>query len=127
MEVVIDGNTLTIEQVAAVARHAAKVTVSEEARANIQGSRDFLEKCVADDIAVYGVTTGIGEFARIRISPEQSAELSRRIVHSHSAGTGDPQPEDVARAAMPPRPALHANTTPVTRPPRRTTPQGGRS
>ena len=100
MEVVIDGNTLTIEQVAAVARHAAKVTVSEEARANIQGSRDFLEKCVADDIAVYGVTTGIGEFARIRISPEQSAELSRRIVHSHSAGTGDPQPEDVVRAAM---------------------------
>ncbi len=100
MEVVLDGNTLTIEQVAAVARQGAKVTISEEARANIQGSRDFLEKCVADDIAVYGVTTGIGEFARIRISPEQSAELSRRIVYSHSAGTGDPQPEDVVRAAM---------------------------
>jgi histidine ammonia-lyase len=46
------------------------------------------------------VTTGIGEFARIRISPEQSAELSRRIIYSHSAGTGDPQPEDVVRAAM---------------------------
>jgi histidine ammonia-lyase len=100
MEVALDGNTLTIEQVAAVARQGAKVNVSEEARANIQASRDFLEKCVADDIAVYGVTTGIGEFARIRISPEQSAELSRRIVYSHSAGTGDPQPEDVVRAAM---------------------------
>jgi histidine ammonia-lyase len=106
MEVVLDGNTLTIEQVAAVARQHANVTVSEEARANIQRSRDFLEKCVADGIAIYGVTTGIGEFARIRISPEQSAELSRRIVYSHSAGTGDPQPEDVVRAAL----ALRANT-----------------
>jgi histidine ammonia-lyase len=105
MDVVLDGHTLTIEQVAAIARQHAKVTISKEARASIQRSRDFLEKCVADDIAIYGVTTGIGEFARIRISPEQSAELSRRIVYSHSAGTGDPQPEDVVRAAM----ALRAN------------------
>ena len=66
----------------------------------MQRSRDFLEKCVREDIAIYGVTTGIGEFARIRISPEQSAELSRRIIYSHSAGTGDPQPQDVVRAAM---------------------------
>jgi histidine ammonia-lyase len=105
MDVVLDGHTLTIEQVAAIARQHAKVTISKDARASIQRSRDFLEKCVADDIAIYGVTTGIGEFARIRISPEQSAELSRRIVYSHSAGTGDPQPEDVVRAAM----ALRAN------------------
>jgi len=100
MEVVLDGSSLTIEQVEAVARHGATVSVAEQARAKAQRSRDFLEKCVADDIAIYGVTTGIGEFARIRISPEQSAELSRRIIYSHSAGTGDPQPEDVVRAAM---------------------------
>jgi len=106
MEVVLDGESLTIEQVAQIARGGAKVSVAEPARAKMQKSRDFLEKCVAEDIAVYGVTTGIGEFARIRISPEQSAELSRRIVYSHSAGTGDPQPEDVVRAAM----ALRSNT-----------------
>ena len=106
MEVVLDGETLTIEQVAAVARQGARVSVSEEARAKVQRSRDCLEKCVADGVAVYGVTTGIGEFARIRISPEQSAELSRRIVYSHSAGTGDPQPEDVVRAGM----TLRVNT-----------------
>ncbi len=100
MEVILDGKTLSIEQVAAVAREGARVAVSEEARAKMQRSRDYLEKCVADNIPVYGVTTGIGEFARIRISPEQSAELSRRIIYSHSAGTGDPQPADVVRAAM---------------------------
>ena len=106
MTVVLDGGSLSIEQVAAVARQGVKVEVAEEARAKVQRSRDYLEKCVADNIPVYGVTTGIGEFARIRISPEQSAELSRRIVYSHSAGTGDPQPEDVVRAGM----TLRANT-----------------
>jgi histidine ammonia-lyase len=98
--VTLDGNSLSIEQIAAVARHGAAATVSDQARAHAQRSRDFLEECVKDGIAIYGVTTGIGEFARIRISPEQSAELSRRIIYSHSAGTGDPQPEGVVRAAM---------------------------
>lgn len=100
MEVVLDGNSLSIEQVCAVARHGAKVTASRESREKMQRSRDLIERCVAEGTAIYGVTTGIGEFARIRISPEQSAELQRRIIYSHSAGTGDPQPEDVVRAAM---------------------------
>lgn len=100
MEVVLDGNSLSIEQICAVARESANVTVSPEALKRVQHSRDLIERFVAEGIAIYGVTTGIGEFARIRISPEQSAELQRRIIYSHSAGTGDPQPEDVVRAAM---------------------------
>ncbi len=100
MEVVLDGNSLSIEQIVAVARGGVPVRVSEEARRKAQRSRDFLEKCVKDGIAIYGVTTGIGELARVRISPEQSAELSRRIVYSHSAGTGDPFPPEAVRAAM---------------------------
>jgi histidine ammonia-lyase len=100
MEVVLDGNSLSIEQIVAVARAWARVTIAQDARTRVQRSRDFLEKCVADGIAIYGVTTGIGELARVRISPAQSAELSRRIVYSHSAGTGAPFPEDSVRAAM---------------------------
>jgi histidine ammonia-lyase len=100
MEVVLDGNSLSIEQIVAVARRGATVSASPEARAAVQRSRDVVERCVAEGVAIYGVTTGIGEFARIRISPEQSAELQRRIIYSHSAGTGDPQPPDVVRAAM---------------------------
>jgi histidine ammonia-lyase len=100
MEVVLDGNSLSIEQIHAVARQRVKATVAPSARAKMQRSREVIEKWVAEDKAIYGVTTGIGEFARIRISPQQSAELQRRIVYSHSAGTGDPQPEGVVRAAM---------------------------
>jgi histidine ammonia-lyase len=106
MEVVLDGNSLSIEQICSVARDGAMVSVSPEARTKMQRSRELLERSVAEGIAIYGVTTGIGEFARIRISPEQSAELQRRIIYSHSAGTGDPQPEDVVRAAM----LVRANT-----------------
>ena len=99
-QVVLDGNSLSIEQLEAVARKGASVAISPEARNRIQRSREVIEKFIADNVAIYGVTTGIGEFARIRISPEQSAELQRRIVYSHSAGTGDPFPQDVVRAAM---------------------------
>jgi histidine ammonia-lyase len=106
MQVILDGNSLSIEQVEQVARQGAEVAVAEEARTRMQRSRDVIEQWVKDGAAIYGVTTGIGEFARIRISTEQSAELQRRIIYSHSAGTGDPQPADVVRGAM----LMRANT-----------------
>ncbi len=99
-EVVLDGNSLSIEMVVDVARNWANVASGDAAREKAKRSRDFLVQCVAKDMAIYGVTTGIGELARVRISPEQSAELSRRIVYSHSAGVGDFFPEDSVRAAM---------------------------
>ncbi len=104
--VTLDGNSLSIEQIEAVARRGAEAVVAPAAREKMQKSRDVIERCVAEGKALYGITTGIGEFARIKISPEQSSELQRRIIYSHSAGTGDPQPEDVVRAAM----LLRANT-----------------
>lgn len=100
MEVVLDGNSLTIESLCAVARYGAPVAVAPQAREKMQRSRQVIERFIKENVAIYGVTTGIGEFARIRISPEQSAELQRRIIYSHSAGTGNPQPRDVVRAAM---------------------------
>jgi histidine ammonia-lyase len=106
MEVVLDGKSLTIERIAAVARKGGRVAVAEQVRAPMERSRRFLEKCVAEGVAIYGVTTGVGDFARVRVSPEQGAELSRRILRSHSAAVGDPQPPDVVRAAM----LLRANT-----------------
>lgn len=106
MEVVLDGDSLSIEQICSVARGGATVTISPQARTRMQRSRAVVERSVAEGVPIYGVTTGIGEFSRIRISPEQSAELQRRIIYSHSAGTGDPQPQDVVRAAM----LLRANT-----------------
>lgn len=106
MKIQLDGNSLKIDDVAAVAYDNVKVTISPDAVERIHASRKLILKLVDKDIAIYGVTTGIGEFARIRVSKEQSSELQRRIVYSHAAGVGDPFPIEIVRAAM----LLRANT-----------------
>ncbi len=106
MTVSIDGQGLNIDQLAAVARDGIKSEFSPAAKDRIEASAALLQRLVAKGVAIYGVTTGIGEFARIRISPEQGAELQRRIIYSHAAGVGDPFPIETVRGAM----ALRANT-----------------
>ncbi|PJA28248.1 MAG: histidine ammonia-lyase [candidate division Zixibacteria bacterium CG_4_9_14_3_um_filter_46_8] len=96
----LDGSNLTIEQLRDIARNKEKVEFSPKGIENIEKCRAIITDMVESGMAIYGVTTGIGEFARIRVSPEQSAELQRRIIYSHAAGTGDPQPIDVVRGAM---------------------------
>lgn len=106
MTLTIDGHGLNIDQLASVARDGIKVEFSPVAKNRIEASAALLQRLIDKDIAIYGVTTGIGEFARIRVSPEQGAELQRRIIYSHAAGVGDPFPIENVRGAM----LLRANT-----------------
>ncbi|MFH1374738.1 MAG: histidine ammonia-lyase [bacterium] len=99
-EVFLTGNDLTIEQVDAVCRASAAVSLTTESRQAIKANRGVIERKVAANVPIYGVTTGIGEFARIQVSPEQGEELQRRIVYSHAAAVGDPIEECDVRAAM---------------------------
>lgn len=105
-EVVITGEGLSIEKLAAICRSAAKVKISPKAMAAVKANRSVIERKVKAGVPIYGVTTGIGEFARISISSEQSAELQKRIVYSHAASVGKEIPESHVRAAM----ALRLNT-----------------
>ena len=100
MTIKINGNNLTIDKVVKVARENATVELSAEAVEQINASAALIKKLVEEGVAIYGVTTGIGEFSRIRVTPEESSELQRKIIYSHAAGTGDPFPEEVVRAAM---------------------------
>ncbi|OGK10411.1 MAG: hypothetical protein A2Y63_04950 [Candidatus Riflebacteria bacterium RBG_13_59_9] len=100
MTIHLDGQSLTMEQVHAVACLGDGVALTEEARRKVQRSRELVEQMVEAGKAIYGVTTGIGELARIRITQEQGEELQRRIIYSHAASTGDIQPPHVVRAAM---------------------------
>ena len=105
-EVQINGNNITIEEVHFVARENAKVSITDDARKKVQRCREMIQSMVDSGKAIYGVTTGIGELARIKISQEQGAELQKRIIYSHSASVGNPFPISNVRAAM----LLRANT-----------------
>ena len=61
-----------------------------EAADRMRASRAVIERLVADGATVYGVTTGFGDLANVRIEPEQVAELQRNLVRSHTAGVGEP-------------------------------------
>ncbi len=63
-------------------------------------SRAVIERVVASGDTVYGVTTGFGDLADVRVSPEQTATLQRNLVRSHAAGVGEPLPTEVVRAML---------------------------
>ncbi|MGH2349035.1 MAG: aromatic amino acid lyase, partial [bacterium] len=94
------GATLTIEDVAAVARRAATVAMGAEARGAVAASRAQVDRLIADGAAVYAITTGVGKLASVRISPQDSARLQLNIVRSHAAGVGPLLPEEIVRAML---------------------------
>lgn len=100
MPFTITDQPLSIEHVEQVARQQVPVELDHDCYTRLNNSRELVLKLIEENVAIYGVTTGIGEFARIRISEEQCEELQRRIIYSHCASTGDVQSEEVVRAAM---------------------------
>lgn len=95
------GAELTLADVVAVARQHARVEVAAEARARVAASRAWVERvATSDDTAIYGINTGFGIFANVRISPAQTRDLMRRLIVSHAAGVGEPLPTEVVRAAL---------------------------
>jgi histidine ammonia-lyase len=94
---------LTLEAIAEVARAGRRVEVSAGARAAMDRARRVVDAVVAAGDAapaVYGVNTGFGALAEVRISAAQVAQLQQNLVRSHAAGVGAPLPRDAVRAMM---------------------------
>lgn len=94
---------LTLEILHAVARDGLRVEVSPGARQAMAAARAVVDQVVAGGDAapaVYGVNTGFGALAKVRISAAQVAELQRNLVRSHAAGVGAPLPRAAVRAMM---------------------------
>ncbi len=105
-KVVIDGETLTIEDLVAVSRHNSTVTIPEKAKKKVRESRETLERLVGEKRVIYGVTTGFGALGRVIIPPEDLRKLQVNLIRSHSSGIGKPLNRDTTRALM----LLRANT-----------------
>ena len=99
-EVVIDGNSLTLEQVEAVARDRVRVSLAPHAKQRVRVTRAVVEDLVNQRAVAYGVTTGFGKLSEVAIPHERLAELQVNLVRSHAAGVGDLLPEREVRAMM---------------------------
>ena len=99
-EVIIDGGSLDIEDVVAVAGRAATVTLAEGVAARMAPARELVERLAREERIVYGVTTGFGALASTRIAPDEIEELQVSLVRSHAAGVGERLPPDLVRAMM---------------------------
>ena len=93
------GETLTLADVAAVAA-GSEVSFSTDARARVGAARRVVEEAVASGEVVYGVTTGFGALANVRIDPAQASDLQHGIVRSHATAVGRPLSRPEARAML---------------------------
>lgn len=102
----LTGETLTIDEIVQVARHRMKVSLSAQARKNVESSSQLVAQLVDSGEVIYGVTTGFGPYSEVIIPRNRLGELQRNLLISHASGVGAPFPTEVVRAAM----LLRANT-----------------
>lgn len=96
----LDGESLTIEEVCRVALDDGEVAVSPAAIGKMSRSRVVVERLAASARPIYAVNTGVGRLADVRVSPEDLEQLQRNVVRSHAAGVGPPLETAEVRAMM---------------------------
>ena len=78
--IILDGESLTIEKVVAVARYDAPVKLSEACYEDIDRARAMVERILREDRQVYGISTGFGEFSKITISSDTTKTARTKIM-----------------------------------------------
>jgi histidine ammonia-lyase len=96
----IDGETLTREALYRIVFDGEDVAIAPASREKMLASRAVIDRLIASNAAVYGVNTGFGKMASVRISHEQIGELQVNLVRSHACGVGAPLSETETRAML---------------------------
>jgi len=96
----LDGETLSLEEIRAVARGGVKVDLAPEALGRVDRARALVDRVAAGEDAVYGINTGFGTLAEVRIDRKDLRALQRNLLLSHAAGVGTPLPIPEARALL---------------------------
>ena len=106
--IVLDGDSLTIEDTVRIAREGVKVAIADAARAEIKRVRVYIEENWLTENAppTYGFNTGVGKLKDYAISQADNDRFQRNIVLSHCSGFGEPASEEIVRAMM----AVRINT-----------------
>ncbi len=98
--VLLDGETLKLEDISNVADGRAKVALADAAAARVRAARALVDRVASGDEPAYGINTGFGTLAEVRIDRKDLKELQRNLILSHAAGVGAPLPIPEARALL---------------------------
>ena len=97
----ISTEVLSLEKVQEIVSHHQSLALSDEAKANIQKCRDYLDKKMASHSKpIYGINTGFGSLCNVKISNENLSKLQENLVKSHSCGTGDEVPNEIVKLML---------------------------
>jgi histidine ammonia-lyase len=96
----LSGRTLSLSDIARVALGDEKIRIAATARTRMAASRKVIDDIIAGDATVYGVTTGFGKLADVRIPHDEIEALQLNLVRSHACGIGSPLSEQEVRAMM---------------------------
>jgi histidine ammonia-lyase len=100
-QLLLDGRSLTIADVVRAARAPGlRVSLDLEARSSLVRSRGLVERAIDSGQTIYGINTGFGKLANVRIAPDQLEQLQVNLIRSHAAGVGGALPAGVVRAVM---------------------------
>src|SRR6185295_6398689 len=100
MRIVLSGERLTLEDVAAAARGGVRLELAPRARQRVRAARALVDRIAEGDEPTYGINTGFGTLAEVSIPKGDLRKLQRNLILSHSAGTGAPLPAAEVRALM---------------------------
>ncbi|MDD2379931.1 MULTISPECIES: histidine ammonia-lyase [Aminobacterium] len=98
--IVLDGHSLSIEDIVRVARHNAKVELAPEALEAVERASDLVHEWASGNDVIYGINTGFGDLATVPISRKDRRQLQENLLKSHACGVGEPFDEETVRAIM---------------------------
>ena len=102
----LDGQNLGLEVFGEVAIHRRPCALSADARSRVEAARQVVEQTLGREEPVYGINTGFGDLARVRIASTDLRTLQERLILSHAAGVGEPLDASAVRGML----LLRANT-----------------
>ena len=97
----ISSDVLSLETINEILSQHKLIALSEEAKANIQNCRDYLnKKMAANEEPIYGINTGFGSLCNVKIATENLSQLQENLVKSHACGTGDEVPQEIVKLML---------------------------
>ncbi len=99
-KLIVDGKSLTQDKIEFFLKDNPVVSLSKKSIKKVIKARKLIDKWVDEGKVIYGVTTGFGEFANVRISKKDIAKLQENLIISHSTGVGDSLPPFIVKLMM---------------------------